>query len=191
MSYRQTVLFVLVVVFLIVNASLVNGKSPTQLQIVMVGQGQGPFLVPAGQTTELKFEILNVASMDVYLIQGDVFLDPSLNGSLVDIHSESLGNFHLNYLQSAIWTINLEMPSKIQAVNSTNSYPLVVLVVQVTYSTAIGLEESQREQFALSVPGANVGHPNTLTWVATVAVVIVLVASVLAYRAYRKTSKPR
>ena len=186
MTRQQTVLLVVLVIFVMLNASLVLGQSPPQFQIVMIGQGQGSYVVPAGQTSELKFEILNIAPQDVYLIQGDVFLNPNLNGSWVDIHSESLGGFHLNFLESAIWTFNLEMPGKIQAANATNGLPQVVLLIQVTYLTGGGLQQTQQKQFLLSVPGANVGQANALTWVATIAVAIVLVGCVLAYRAYRK-----
>ena len=186
MTRQQTVPLVLLVIFVTLNASLVSGQSPLQLQIVMIGQGQGSYLVPAGQTSVLRFEILNIAPEDVYLIQGDVYLDPNLNGSWVNIHSESLGGFHLSFLESAIWTFKLEMPGKIQAANATNGLPQVVLLIQVTYLTGGGLQKTQQKQFVLNVPGASVGQPNALTWVAAIALIIVLVACVLAYRAYRK-----
>jgi len=174
---------------LLASSSLVYGKDPNQLQIVLISQGQEPFLIPAGETTQLKFEILNAAPMDIYLLQGDVFLNPNLNGAWVNIHSESLGDFHLNYLQSAIWTINLEMPATIQAANSTNGYPLVILLVQITYSTGIGIQGMQQEQFGVSVPGATVGQPYALIWILVISVIVVLVASLLAYRAYKKIMK--
>jgi hypothetical protein len=186
MVRQQTAPLVLLVIFVMLNASLVFGQGPPQLQIVMIGQGQGSYVVPAGQTSELRFEILNIAPEDVYLIHGDVYLDPNLNGSWVNVHSESLGGFHLNFLESAIWTLNLEMPGKIQAANATNGLPQVVLLIQVTYLTGGGLQEIQQKQFVISVPGASVGQPNALAWVAAIALVIVLVACVLAYRAYRK-----
>ena len=189
MSCRRGAPFFVLLLLLFAASSLVYGRDPNQLEIVLIGQGQGPFLIPAGETTQLRFEILNGAPMDVYLVQGDVFLDPNLNGRWVNIHSESLGGFHLNYLQSAIWRLNLEMPAAIHATNSTNGYPLVVLLVQITYSTGIGLQEMQQEQYGVSVPGATVGQPYALAWVLVVAVVIVLVACVLAYGAYRKTMK--
>jgi len=178
-----------VLLLLLASSSLVYGQDPNQLQIVLISQGQEPFLIPAGETTQLKFEILNAAPMDVYLLQGDVFLNPTLNGAWVNIHSESLGDFHLNYLQSAIWTINLEMPATIQAANSTNGYPLVILLVQITYSTGIGIHGMQQEQFGVSVPGATVGQPYALIWIVIISVIVVLVASLLAYRAYKKTMK--
>ena len=187
---RQTiVVLVVLAIFVMLNASLVHGQAPPQLQIVMIGQGPGPYVVAAGQTGELKFEILNIAPQDVYLVQGDVFLDPNLNGSWVDIHSESLGGFHLNFLESAIWILNLEMPGKIQAANATNGIPQVVLLIQVTYLTGGGLQEIQQKQFLLNVPGASVGPSNALTWVAAIAVVVILVGCVLAYRAYRKSQR--
>jgi hypothetical protein len=171
---------------MMLNASLVFGQGQPQLQIAMVGLGSGPYLVPAGQISQLKFEILNIAPQDVYLIQGDVYLDPNLNGSRVNVHSESLGGFHLNFLESAIWTFNLEMPSQIQAANATNGVPQVVLFIQVTYVTGGGLQGTEQKQFLLNVPGASVAQPNALTWVAAIALVIVLVACVVAYRAYKK-----
>jgi len=189
MSCRRAVPFFVLLLLLFATSSLVYGKDPNQLEIVLIGQGQGPFLIPAGETTQLRFEILNGAPTNVYLLQGDLFLDPNLNGTWVNIHSESLGGFHLNYLQSAIWTLNLEMPATIQATNSTNGYPLVVLLVQITYSTGIGLQEMQQEQYGVSVPGATIGQPYTLAWILVVAVAIVLVACVVAYDVYRKTMK--
>jgi hypothetical protein len=186
MVRQQTAPLALLVIFVLVNVSLVLGQSPPQLQIVMIGQGPGSYVVPAGQTSEVKLEILNTAPEDVYLIRGDVYLNPNLSGSWVEVHSESLGGFHLNFLESAIWTFNLEMPGKIQAANATNGLPQVVLLIQVTYLTGGGLQEAQQKQFVVSVPGASVSQPNALTWVAVVAVVIILVACVIAYRAYRK-----
>ena len=191
MTRQQIAPLVVLVILVMLNASLVLGQSPPQFQITMIGQGQGPYVAPAGQTSEFKLEILNIAPQDVYLIQGDVFLDPNLNGTWVDFHSENLGDFHLNFLESAIWTFNLEMPGTIQAANSTNGVPQVVLLIQVTYLTGGGLQQIQQKQFLLSVPGASVGQGNALTWVVTIAVVIVLVACMLAYRAYRKSQTQR
>ena len=185
MSRLPTFTFVVLVV-LIVNASLIFGKAAPQLQMVMIGQGQGRYFLPAGQTTELKIEIVNVAPVDIYLIRGDALLDPNLKGSWAVIHSEDLGNFHLNYLESAVWNFELEMPSKIQAANATNALPQVVLVIQVTYLTSSGLQQAEQGSFVVNVPGATVVQPNPLTWVVVVAVVIVLAASILAYRASRK-----
>jgi len=62
---------------------------------------------------------LNQGPGDVYLVRGEAYLDPNLSGNWQLVHSESTGNFHLNYLQSAIWTLNLAMPSNILAVNAT------------------------------------------------------------------------
>ena len=187
MARQQTARLVLLSILMLVSVSLVFGQGSPQLQIVMVGQEPGSYVVPAGRSTELKLEILNIAPEDVFLIRGDVYLDPNLSGSWVIVHSESLGGFHLNFLQSAIWTFNLEMPSNIQAANATNGLPQVVLLIQVTYLTGGGLQKAQQKQFVVSVPGASVSQPNALTWVAVVAVVIVLVTCVIAYRAYRKT----
>ena len=186
MVRRQPVAVILLVTFVMLNASLVFGQS-SQLQIAMIGQGAGPYVVPAGQVSELQLEILNVAPEDVYLIHGDAYLEPNQNGTWVIIVSQSLGSFHINFLQSAIWTFNIEMPSMIQASNATNGVPQVVLLIQITYLTGGGLQETQQKQFLLSVPGATVGQPYALTWIAAIAIVIVLVACIVAYRAYRKT----
>jgi len=187
MPSRQAIAFALLTAFLILNASHVFASDTPRLQIAIVEQGSGGNVAPAGQTTTLKIEILNAEPGDIYLVQGTAYLDPNLNGSSVIIHSENLGRFQLRYLESALWTFNLDMPAKIQAKNETNGLPQVVLMIQVTYSTGTGLLQMQQEPFVLNVPGASVGQPNILSWAAVVAAATVLVAGVLAYQRYRKT----
>jgi hypothetical protein len=189
MRRQQTLVLALLAVFLMLNASHVVGQTPPRLEITMIGLEPGTFVVPVGQTAELKFEILNGAPGDIYLVQGDASLDPNLSGNWVVVHSESLGDFHLGYLESAIWTLDFQMPAQIQAANQTNGLPQVALMIQVTYSTGSQLLQSQQQLFTLNVPGATVAQPNTLSWVAGIAAVIVLVATLIAIRAYRKNRK--
>lgn len=188
MDRRELLAIALVVVFLMLNASHVFGQSSPRLQIIMIG-GQGTYVAPAGQTTQLKLEIFNAAPGAIALIQGVAYLDPSLSGTWVLVHAESLGGFQVGFMQSAIWSFNLDMPAKIRAANQTNGLPWVVLMIQITYSTIVGSVQSQQQLFPLGVPGASVAQPYGLILVAGVACVIVLVAILIAFRAYRKARK--
>ena len=147
----------------------------------MIGDGQGPYDAPAGQTTQLKVEILNLGPSDVYLIQGAVYLDPSLNGEWELAHSEALGNFHLTYLSSAIWTFDLAVPSSVQAPNATNGIPQVALRLQITYSTPDGVHQTAGRDFSLNVPGAIVKRTDYLPWIIA-AVAAFLIIGVIAYQ---------
>lgn len=185
--YRY-VLLVLIVAVLIVNVSASFALAAPHFQLSMIGKGQGPYYAPAGQTTQLKIQILNRGPGDVYLIRGEVYLDPNLSGKWQLVHSESMGNFHLNYLRSAIWTFDLAMPPSIHAPNATNGVPQVVLLLQIKYSAANGLQQTEEGQFILSVAGAIVQQTNHAIWLIAVAVVAV-VALVLCILAYRHISK--
>lgn len=120
----------------------------------MIGNGAGPYYAPVGQTTQLKIEILNLGPSDVFLVRGEAYLDPDLNGNWLLTHSEDLGNFHLTKLESAIWTFELPMPSHVRAQNITSGVPQVELLAKIMYSTADGKQQSADGQFLLSVPGA-------------------------------------
>jgi hypothetical protein len=127
-------------------------------------------------------EILNIAPGDIYLSKGDAYLDTALNWSWQLVHSEGMGNFHLNYLQSAIWTFNIAMPANIQAANTTNGVPQVVLLTKITYLAADGSQHVQQGQFVLNVPGATVQHHYDTVWLAVVGVVAVSCVGAAAYR---------
>lgn len=125
--------------------------------------GATPHYAAAGQVTQLKLEILNLGPDDVYLIKGEAYLDPNLTGKWQLAHSEDTDNFHLTALQSAIWTFDLAMPANIEAANSTNGVPQVILFIQITYST-VGVQHEASEQFSLSVPGASVKQTSYWIW---------------------------
>jgi hypothetical protein len=188
MVCHKDVLLIFVPVFLALSFSPWSAAAPQRLQLLMVGNGRGPYLAAVGQSSELKIEILNIASDDVYLIRGEVYLDPSLGGALQLIHSEDMGNFHLSYLRSAIWTFNLTMPSNVQAQNATNGVPQVVVSIQIVYSTANELQQTEQGQFALSVPGATMRQPDYSIWFG-VAAITVLVLVILAFRRVSKMIK--
>ena len=174
-------------------AVLSSGFAQTtpQLSLTLIGQDAGQYVVPAGQTTELKMEILNVAPSDVYLSEGNAYLDPGLNGSWELIHSESLGNFHLGYLQSAIWTFDLAMPAMIQAANVTNGTPQVSLLIKIIYLTATGLQHQEQNGFPLSVPGASLQQPNNSIWFAVVGVIALACIGAVAYMILKKKRRAR
>lgn len=154
-------------------------QTPTQLTLTLIGQTGTQYVTPAGQTSELKMEILNFADSDIYLLEGDAYLDPNLNGTWQLVHSESLGNFHLAYLQSAIWTFSLTMPSKIQAANATNGMPQVDLLIKISYLASAGSQRAEQDVFLLGVPGATVQGLSELFWLSiSVAIVLVVIVSI-------------
>jgi len=160
-------------------------QTGSQLQLALIGEGSGPYTVPAGEVGQLKMEILNTGAVEVYLIEGDTYLDPNLNGNWQLIHSETMGNFHLNSMQSAIWTFDLAMPGKIQAANVTNDVPQVVLLVKIIYSASSNLQQTEQVEFTLNVPGAAVEQSNPI-WLSLVGIVavasIVTFACIVAWR---------
>lgn len=161
---------------IVMLAMIPHGFAQTvpQLSLTLVGQSTGQYVTPVGQTTELKLEILNVAPPDVYLLEGDAYLDPNLNGIWEITHSEALGNFHLAYLQSAIWTFDLTMPPRIQAANATNGMPQVDLLIKIIYLTAGGSQRAEQGAFTLDVPGATVREQNDVIWLALAGVIVVV-----------------
>jgi LPXTG-motif cell wall-anchored protein len=149
-------------------------QTAPQLSLTLVGQGTGQYVTPVGQTTELKMEILNVARPDIYLLEGDAYLDPNLNGTWEITHSEALGNFHLAYLQSAIWTFDLPMPPRIQAANATKGMPQVDLLIKIVYRTAEGSQRVEQGAFTLGAPGAIIRGQSNMIWLALAGVIVVL-----------------
>jgi hypothetical protein len=131
-------------------------------------------------------EILNVAPSDVYLLEGAAYLNPALTGSWELVHSESMGNFHLGYLQSAIWTFDLTIPTEIQAANLTNGTPEVTLLVKITFLTSNNLQREEQGEFTLSVPGAAVTQQNRWIWFAVAGVIAVACVGAVAYGLRRK-----
>jgi len=166
-------------------------QTAPQLTLTLIGNGPGPYVIPAGQTTELKMEILNVAPSDVYLLEGDAYLDPGLTGSWDLVHSESMGNFHLGYLQSAIWTFDLAMPAKIQAANLTNGTPEVPFLIKITFLTSSNLQREEQGEFTLSVPGAAVQQQNSWIWFVIAGVIGVTCVGAVAYRLTRRRHRTR
>jgi LPXTG-motif cell wall-anchored protein len=161
----------------------VFAQANPQLSLALIGRGAGQYITPTGETTKLKMEILNVAPSEVYLQQGDAYLDPKLNGTWENVHSESLGNFNLGYLQSAIWTFDLTMPPKIQAANVTNGMPQVDLLIKIVYLTAYGSQGTQQGVFGLSVPGASVQETSDVIWFTLAGIMVVaVVGTVLVKR---------
>ena len=165
-----------------------QSQSSSQLQITLIGSNTGQYYAPAGQNSSLMVEILNRGPGDIYLVRGEAYLDPNLSGNWQLVHSESTGNFHLNYLQSAIWTFNLAMPSSILAANATDSVPQVDLQLHIVYANSQGQQETAVSEFILNVPGATMQQTNYSNWLVLIAVAAIAVVSGVAY--YRKTRKP-
>jgi hypothetical protein len=178
MLTRQSFLFVLFTFLLCVNQS-VFAQTNDQLQLSMIGNGAGPYYAPAGQTTQLKIQILNVGPGEVLLVRGEVFLDPNLSGNWQLVHSEDTGNFHLAKLESAVWTFDLRVPSQVQALNVTNGMPQVEMLVQIVYSTPQGHQQSANGQFLLSVPGAGTKRADYSIWLIFLGLVVVVLLAVV------------
>ncbi|HYB84101.1 MAG TPA: hypothetical protein VED86_02125 [archaeon] len=165
---------ILIPFMLLLAISMTRAVAQTnpQLSLSLVGQDAGQYITPAGQTTTMKLEILNVARSEVYLLQGKVYLDPDLSGTWALIHSEQLGGFRLGFLQSAIWTFDLTVPAKIRAANVTQGMPQVSLLVKIVYQDAGEPQNLQEGLFSLHVPGATVQQGYGLIWYALVSAVI-------------------
>ena len=181
---RRVILIPIIILLVALPPGLAQAGS--QLTLTLIGNGAGPYLAPAGQTTELKMEILNVAPSDVYLLEGDAYLDTKLNGSWELVHSEGMGNFHLGYLQSAIWTFDLAMPGKIQAENLTNGTPEVSILIKITFLTSSNLQREEQDEFALSVPGASVQQQNSWIWLVIAGVIAVACVGAVGYGLARR-----
>jgi hypothetical protein len=187
---HSPVLVLAVMIFAIGISASFAADAP-HLELSMIGSGKGPYSAPAGQTTQLMFEILNNGPGEVFLTRGDAYLDPNSNGKWQLVHSESMGNFHLDYLQSAIWTFDLTMPPGIQAPNATNGVPQVVLRIHIIYSGVDGVQQTEQKQFPLSVPGAIVQRADYSALIVVGGVLAVSALCVLLYRHVSKRSLTR
>jgi len=182
MLTRRALLFILFAALICCNSTTIFAEAAVQLQLTMIGNGVGPYYALAGQSTQLKIEIFNVGPNDVFLIQGEAYLDPELNGNWQLAHSEDLGNFHLTKLESAVWTFNLQMPSHIQAQNLTNGVPQVELLAKIAYSTNDG-KHSATSQFLLSVPGAATKQIDYSIYQIVLGVVLITLAVIIVKNA--------
>ena len=182
----------ILILFIVILATRIPqgaAQTPPQLSLRLVGQTSGEYVAPAGQTTELKVEILNSMHSDVYLVEGYAYLDPNLNGTWWLAHSDGLGGFHLSYLQSAIWSFDLAVPANIQAINATNGVPQVVLLIQVAYAATSVKQLQQLAEFTLSVPGATLRQPINTFWLIFGGIVAVICVGAVYGRARRR--RPR
>jgi hypothetical protein len=181
---------ILIGIILLLVVSLPHGvaQENQQLWLSLVGQTTPQFVAPAGQATTLKMQILNVGRPDVYLLQGEVYLDPNLSGTWELVHSEELGSFHLNYLQSAIWTFVLTVPVTIQAANVTNGTPQVNLLIKVLYQPAGQPQHEEQGVFTLDVPGATVQQQYNTIWY-TLAGALIIVCAIATYLVTKRRRK--
>jgi len=182
MLSHRALLVISFAILLSCNSLVIFAATDTQLQLTMIGNGKGPYYAPVGQSTQLKIEIFNVGPNDVFLIQGDAYLDPEVNGNWQLAHSEDLGNFQLAKLESAVWTFDLRMPSHIQAQNLTNSVPQAELLAKITYSTTDGKQHSTTAQFLLSVPGAASKQTDYSIYLTILGMAIVAIAIIIVKR---------
>jgi len=177
------------IVLLSLSVQTVFAQSSSKLQITLIGSSTGQYYAPVGQNSSLMVEILNQGPGDVYLVRGEAYLDPTLSGNWQLVHSESTGNFHLKYLQSAIWTFNLPMPSNILAANATGGVPQVDLQLHILYANSQGQQGTGIAEFSLDAPGAILQQQtNYSNWFILIAVLAIVVVSGVAY--YRKSRKP-
>jgi hypothetical protein len=170
---RHDILILIMVLFAMSMPHAVAQTNP-QLSIFLVGENTGHYVTPAGQTTTLQLEVMNVARSDVYLLQGEVYLDPHLSSTWTLIHSEQLGSFHLQFLQSAIWTFHLAVPANIQATNATAGTPQVNLLVKIIYQAVEGAQGVEQGMFTLGVPGATVQRHYNVIWYALIVLPILM-----------------
>jgi hypothetical protein len=184
---RYTCLLLILVFVVGFGARTVFAQSSSQLEITLIGSNTGQYYAPAGRDSSLMVEILNRGPGDVYLVRGEAYLDPNLSGNWQLVHSESTDNFHLDYLQSAIWTFNLPVPSTILAANTTAGVPQVELQLHVVYENSHGDHSTAVAEFVLDAPGATVEQVNYSGWIALIAVAAIIVVCGVVY--FRKTRK--
>jgi hypothetical protein len=179
LGFSQRNILILIIVLLAISVPHAAAQTNTQLSLTLVGgQNTTQYVTPAGQTTTLQMEILNSEKSDVYLLQGRAYLDPNLNGTWQLIHSEELGSFHLRFLQSAIWTFNLPVPTNIQATNATNGTPQVDLLIKIVYQCSGASQCIEQGIFMLGVPGAIVQKPyDMILYTAAGLLIVVCIAS--------------
>jgi len=171
-KWRRNILILIILLIAMTIPRVVSQTQP-QLSLFLVGENTEQYVAPAGQSSMLKMEILNTGRSDVYLLEGEAFLDPDLSGTWELVHSEALGSFHLSFLQSAIWTFDLTVPANIRAANATNGTPQVNLLVKIVYQTVSEAEHEEQIVFELGVPGATVQQTYDLTLYALAGVFIV------------------
>lgn len=174
MANRQQNILIPIIVLLVISMPNAEAQTNPQLSLTLVGQNAGQYVTPAGQKTTLKMEILNVARLDLYLLQGDAYLDPDLSGTWKLVHSEQLGSFHLGFLQSAIWTFDFTVPANIQAANATGGTPQVDILIKIIYLVVGEPQQLEQRVFALGVPGATVQQRFDLIWYSLAAALILV-----------------
>jgi hypothetical protein len=174
MENWQRGILILTIVLLAISMPHAMAQMSPQLSLSLVGQTTGQYITPAGQTTELKMEILNEMRQGVYLLQGDAYLDTDLSGTWALIHSEQLGSFHLGFLQSAIWTFDLAVPANIRATNVSNGTPQADLLIKITYEIVAGARNMEQRIFALGVPGATVQQYFNEVWYVLAGVLVLV-----------------
>jgi len=172
-------ILILIIVTIAVTLPQTHAQTPPALSLTLIGQVGPQYVTPAGQTTELKLEIVNMAPPSILLLQGEAYLEPNLNGTWQLIHAESMGSFSLTYLESAIWTFNLAMPSYIRAANVTNDVPQVDLLIRVHYQVVDGPQRADQREFLLGVPGATLQAPNNQIWFALAGIIAVVTIAVV------------
>jgi uncharacterized integral membrane protein len=169
---RYRLIILVLVTLLAVSNSQSFAQTSPNLQLALIGPG--PYQVPTGQATELKVEIMNEGPGGVNLVRGEVYLDQDLGNNNWLLHSDTLDNFHLDYLQSAIWTFELAMPATVEALNMTDGVPRVNLLIRVMYSGSQNQELMSNANFALGAPGAIMKQADS-TWFILVGLVGVFV----------------
>ncbi|HKM50455.1 MAG TPA: hypothetical protein VJZ75_04685 [Candidatus Bathyarchaeia archaeon] len=177
MARYPLILLILVTILAVSNSQSFAQTSPN-LQLALIGQG--PYQIPTGQATELKIEILNEGPGGVNLVRGEVYLDQDLGNNHQLLHSETLDNFRLDYLQSAIWTFKLAMPTNVQALNMTDGIPQVNLLIRVMYSSSQNQELMSNTNFALGVPGAIMKQADS-AWFILAGVFVLIIVVALAF----------
>ena len=183
-------ILILVIAFFALSLSHVCAQTSPQLSLTLIGlNSPQEYITPAGKTTTLQIEIMNNARSDVYLLQGQAYLDPNLNGTWALIHSEELGRFHLRFLQGAIWTFDLAMPATIQATNTTNDTPQANLLIKILYQTGEA-STNVEDVFVVGVPGAVVQQPSH-TILYSLAGILAVICVVSAYVVTKKRGKHR
>ena len=173
------------ILLLAVSTVRVAAQTNQQLSLTLVGQFTGQYVAPAGESTSLKMEVLNSMRPEIYLLQGEAYLDPDLSGTWELVHSEDLGQFQLGFLQSAIWTFDLVIPAQIEAANVTGNMPQINLLVKIIYQIVGGAQSSEQKSFVLEVPGANVPMHYNLIWYVSPGV-LVLVCIGIAYAVIKR-----
>ena len=179
-----------IIVLLALSMLRASAQTNSQLSLALIGQDPGQYVAPAGRTTTMRMEILNVVPSNLYLIQGEAYLDPNLRGVWDLVHSEPLGSFQLGYLQSAIWTFDLAVPGNIQAANVTDGMPQVNLLIKIIYQPFGGMQGVEQKTFVLGVPGASVQKGSNVIWYAPAGLLILVPIGIFATTRRRRGNRP-